>query len=91
MVESALGPIKTRIKTDIRLLPNVSKAIDTMCTTLGVNRNVLITLASARMCVEYSKMVTSPKKRRTLLRDMRKDFKTPDSGYLERSLPIVTF
>jgi len=74
MVDSPLGPIKDRIKTDVRLPVKLSQRMDEVCALLGVNRNSFLTLAAARLCVDLSRMDPSAKKRRSLLREVRKLF-----------------
>ena len=59
---SILGPQKDRIKTDVRLPPQLMKQVGVVCEKLGVPKNAFFTVAACKFLIELSPLLTVNKK-----------------------------
>ena len=77
--ESPLGPVKTRQKTDVRLPINLVKAVEELCDTMFIHKNVFYVFAASRLCIEMAPLLRG-RKRKKLLDEMEKLFQTTLEG-----------
>jgi len=67
---SGLGPVKDRVKTDIRLPKALVKHVDAVCEILGVPKNAFFVLAAGKLVVELSPLLSTKAKRSVIVRDV---------------------
>lgn len=70
-----------RVKTDVRLSPELSDALDKVATKLGATKNSLMVMAVARAVVDLSPVVFQKKSsREKILKRMESEFKSAMKG-----------
>jgi len=60
--ESLLGAHHERVRTDVRMPPNLAKQVGVVCKRLGIPRNAFFTIAACNELIKLSDFLTSRKK-----------------------------
>ena len=69
--ESILGSHNERVRTDVRLPPDLAKQVGIVCRALGIPRNAFYTIAACEQMVKLSPLIKG-KKRGVLVKELDK-------------------
>ena len=65
--------LNNRVKTDMRVHPNVKEQVKNMAGHLGVTESSMWSLAGAEIILRYGPLITSRKTRRQMVQAIKRD------------------